>query len=180
MTVKLTVYPQLKQEENIMKKIVLLASTIFLTVVMFLTSISSVSAAQIRQNLSIIMDVRDSIKRDLVFDALEIQEVIINNDNISINVSYGGGCKIHDFTLIGESRFVETLPVQGDIILSHNSNGDRCEMLRLDTLIFDLIPLKETYLEGFSTNDGDNKNNSIILRLVSGDQIFDSIEYQIK
>ncbi len=178
MTVEITVYTKVKQEENIMKKIVLLASTILLTVVIFITSISSVSAAQIRQNLSIIIDPRDSIKQDLVFDSLDIQEVIIINDNISINVSYSGGCKIHDFTLIGESRFVETLPVQGDIILSHNSNRDGCEMLRVDTLTFDLTPLKEAYLAAYPTNDGDN--NSIIIRLVSGDQSYEPIEYQIK
>ena len=157
-----------------MRKIVLFALTIFLTMVIFITSITPASALALaqRQNLSILLDLRNSIIEDLVYDPLNIQKVMINNDNISITVDYPGGCNIHDFTLIGSRSFIETLPAQAYIKLSHNSNGDRCEAGFTDTLRFDLTPLKEQYLAAYKTEHG-----SIILTVVSGDQSRGNIEY---
>jgi hypothetical protein len=69
----------------------------------------------------------------------------ISSDVLTLFVQYGGGCKPHDFRLFGSRRFLESYPVQADVFLSHNANGDACKALISDSLRFSLQRLKETY-----------------------------------
>lgn len=86
---------------------------------------------------------------------------IIENDTLRVRVSYTGGGKAHEFSLIAWNYFLESYPVQAEILLSHNANGDSCEAVIKKTLAFDLSPLKNEYRRMYP-NDSANK---MILRL---------------
>jgi hypothetical protein len=59
--------------------------------------------------------------------------------NILVEVSYGGGCKKHDFSLDLGGCF-ETFPVRCEAKLVDNTTGDFCEAIVPATAVF---PLKQ-------------------------------------
>ncbi len=80
---------------------------------------------------------------DLAGDPLQINSVSINNDFLSISVSYSGGCEEHDIELFAGRTFMESNPVQSQLILAHNAHKDACEAWITETLSFNVAPLKE-------------------------------------
>ncbi len=78
-------------------------------------------------------------------DPYNIINVTLEADILTIAVRYGGGCADHYFSLIGSTAFMESYPVQLNILLSHNANGDNCEALFMKELVFDLSPIKKLY-----------------------------------
>ncbi len=85
---------------------------------------------------------------------------VIENDTLSLTVSYGGGCEAHDFTLVTDGSFMESDPVQLAVTLTHNANDDPCEAYLTDRYVFDLAPIKTRYQEAYGTDEG-----SVILHL---------------
>jgi len=87
-------------------------------------------------------------------DDFSFNTVTLEQDILSLDVSYSGGCTSHDFLLIGSGDFMESYPVQTTIVLSHEDNDDNCESLITKTLVFDLTPLKELYIDLYSESSG--------------------------
>ena len=56
-------------------------------------------------------------------DAYTISAATVQDDILSVDVSYSGGCETHAFTLVAEQRFLESLPVQLRVSLAHNAAG---------------------------------------------------------
>jgi len=83
-------------------------------------------------------------------DAAEIKELTIRGDRLYLTVTYGGGCKEHDFSLFGDKTFLESYPVQAHVYLSHNTNKDDCEAWITDKLEFSLVPLKTVYQNAYA------------------------------
>ena len=79
---------------------------------------------------------------------------VINGNVLTLNVSYGGGCKAHDFTLVTSGVFRESNPVELQAIIAHNANGDSCEAWLTETYHFDLSPLKAHYQKTYKTQAG--------------------------
>ena len=81
---------------------------------------------------------------DLKYQTAPKDPIIINNiqiykNLIKFNVSYGGGCKEHCFSLyMSPAAFFESYPVQANLYLRHNSNGDACEALINEDISFNL------------------------------------------
>ena len=74
---------------------------------------------------------------------------------LTLNVSYSGGCKAHNFTLVVTSRvFRESNPAELQAIIAHNANGDTCEAYPTETYHFDLSPLKAHYQKIYQTQEG--------------------------
>jgi hypothetical protein len=101
---------------------------------------------------------QDIIIDDLLYQSASRDPITINNiqlivDVIRFNISYGGGCKEHKFQLISTS-FMESYPVQVNIILSHEDNEDPCDMWITETLTFNLLPLKELYKKSYYEKSG--------------------------
>jgi hypothetical protein len=96
---------------------------------------------------------------DIYTDPATIKDARIEDDQLKLKVSYGGGCEKHEFKLFGSRLFMESNPLQAAIYLSHNSNGDLCKALLSKELIFDISPLKETCLQMYVNVD------SIMLRI---------------
>ncbi len=85
---------------------------------------------------------------------------VIENDTLTLTVSYSGGCEIHDFTLVTGGSFMESDPVQLVVTLTHDANDDTCQAYPTDRYVFDLTPIKTLYQEAYRTDEG-----SIILHL---------------
>ena len=93
-------------------------------------------------------------------DAYTINASTVQDDILSVDVSYSGGCETHTFTLVAEERFLESLPVQLRVSLAHNANGDTCEALITEELHFNLTTIKAAYQKSYQKDTG-----AIVLRL---------------
>ncbi|NIT55255.1 MAG: hypothetical protein GWN00_03120 [Aliifodinibius sp.] len=80
-----------------------------------------------------------------------IEKAAIRGDIITFIISYSGGCKSHDFQLVG-TTFQESNPLRVSAQLFHYDNDDPCDQWITEELRFNLSPLKELY---FSMYDED-------------------------
>lgn len=88
-------------------------------------------------------------------DPFELRAIEIVGDTISLNITYVGGCKEHDFALfMSPAAFLESFPVQANLYLRHDSHGDACEALIPTTVAFNLRPIAELY-QNFYGPDGE-------------------------
>jgi len=76
-------------------------------------------------------------------DAAEVNQISLEGDNLTIDVTYQGGCQQHTFELVAWSAFLESLPPQVTLYLSHNAHGDNCTEETNLKLTFDLSPLDQ-------------------------------------
>jgi hypothetical protein len=102
----------------------------------------------------------DPASIDIDTDPVQVLEAVVAGNTLHLRVEYGGGCREHEFRLYGSSGFMESLPVQAALFLSHDANDDHCDALVLQDLYFDLVPLRDAYLEGYK-DDG-----PIVLRIL--------------
>ena len=93
-------------------------------------------------------------------DKYVLNSATITDDTLDISVSYSGGCKDHQFTLVVSDTFLESFPVQLPVSIVHNANGDTCEAYPTDNYRFDLTPIKNMYRIAYRQEAG-----TIILRL---------------
>jgi hypothetical protein len=91
--------------------------------------------------VNIITDLEKFDRTKVEKDAFHIDSVYVSGDLLHIIVSYGGGCKKHQFTLFSTNGVYLSMPPQGDVFLGHNANGDMCEAYLTEELVFDLSPL---------------------------------------
>ena len=88
-------------------------------------------------------------------DAYDINtSPVINADVLMLNVSYGGGCETHDFTLVTSGVFLGADPVELQAVIAHNANRDTCEAYLTETYYFDVSPLKAHYQKIYQTQEG--------------------------
>ena len=71
-------------------------------------------------------------------------------DTLEVIVEYSGGCVEHDFRLLCYGSWMESMPVQVGILLSHNANNDNCDAIIRQMLRFDLTPLRDEYNRFYS------------------------------
>lgn len=78
----------------------------------------------------------------------------VGDDTLEIDVGYSGGCETHQWTLCWDGSFMESEPVQANLSLHHNANGDMCEAYIEETLEIDISALRQSYEEGYQTDSG--------------------------
>ncbi len=110
---------------------------------------------------------------DYIIDPYTVNDVYMIGDALKLNVSYGGGCEEHKFALQAYNYFLESIPVQADILLSHDSNGDLCEAYLTEDMYFDLTLLKNEFNKAYP-NAADKK---VILNLYTPNGQSQSITY---
>ena len=93
-------------------------------------------------------------------DPFVLNAAAIAGDTLTVNVSYGGGCRTHRFTLVASNVFLESYPVQLGVALAHDADGDLCRAWLTEEYDFDLTPLKRLYQNANQEDAG-----TIILRL---------------
>jgi len=87
-------------------------------------------------------------------DPFDLEDIEIARDSITLNITYSGGCKKHDFSLcMSPAAFLESYPVQANLYLRHNSNGDACEALVNESLSFNLRSIAELYKTAYGKYD---------------------------
>jgi hypothetical protein len=74
-------------------------------------------------------------------EPLGIESVEITGNQMSVGVKYSGGCKVHDFKLIGHKMLSKSLPPIRSVKIIHNSNEDDCREIIEEVLIFDISNL---------------------------------------
>ena len=86
-------------------------------------------------------------------DTAKIDTAFVSVDTLVLTISYRGGYTKHQFAVYSDSGFFESDPVQSDIWLSHQANGDIGKTVITQTLQFDMSPLKRLYQKEYY-NDG--------------------------
>ncbi len=87
-------------------------------------------------------------------DEYTLNSATITDDTLILNVSYGGGCENHQFTLVTTGVFLESFPVQLSVSLAHNANRDPCEAWLTDNYHFDLSAIKNLYQAAYQQKAG--------------------------
>lgn len=71
-------------------------------------------------------------------DPFNIDSIYVNKDSLIVEVSYGGGCEVHEFSLKSNGAYLKSKPVQLNLALEHKSNNDMCRALLYKRLAFDI------------------------------------------
>ena len=92
---------------------------------------------------------------DLIqLDPFDLQDIEIVGDTITLNITYSGGCEEHCFSLyMSPATFFESYPVQADLFLRHDSNGDACDALINKNVSFNLRPIAELHKSFYGQYD---------------------------
>lgn len=88
-------------------------------------------------------------------DDYVLNATAIAGDALTLNVSHGGGCATHRFTLVASEAFLESFRVQLAVLLAHDANGDACEAWLTEAYRFDLRVIRNRYREAFGQGPGE-------------------------
>jgi len=76
-------------------------------------------------------------------DSYQIQKAIIEDDQLWLTLTYGGGCEEHQFQMLFNNAYSEGETGKSiQLTLHHNSNNDRCRSIVTQNLRFDLKSLQ--------------------------------------
>ena len=100
-------------------------------------------------------------------DQLLLRDFSVVGSVLSLDVEYGGGCVAHELDLVAWGGWLESFPVQVNVLLAHEDHDDACEALIRRTLQFNLIPLEEEYVASYG--EGDPGETTLVLRLTAPD-----------
>ena len=92
--------------------------------------------------------------RDRGDDPWVVNSAAIDGHRLTIDVSYAGGCRRHEFTLVISKSFRESDPAQLPAVLAHNANGDPCEAWLTESHVFDLALVRTRYRQFFGPGPG--------------------------
>lgn len=96
-------------------------------------------------------------------DPLFVDDAQVVGQSLEASVSYGGGCASHEIDLVAFGGWLESFPVQVNVFLSHEDNGDPCDAQLSEVRTFDLRPLAEAYRSAYGP--GDPGETVVVLRL---------------
>lgn len=82
-------------------------------------------------------------------DKARIRSISAQQNSLIVDISFGGGCEEHEFSLYGFPAFKSERMIQADLYLSHNGKGDLCKRMVQKTLIFNLSPLLDACNQQF-------------------------------
>jgi hypothetical protein len=74
-------------------------------------------------------------------DMYKIHTASVDGDSLRFFVSFGGGCRVHQFKLWKLPQIAEEL-TKVELFLAHDANGDHCQALLWENLAFSLKPLR--------------------------------------
>lgn len=67
-----------------------------------------------------------------------IQTVSLKGNLLTVNITYSGGCKPHEFDLVGSAFIMKSMPPKRGIKLYHHPHEDDCREQVSQSLIFDI------------------------------------------
>ena len=101
-------------------------------------------------------------------DDHEVNAVSIAGDTLTVEVSYGGGCRDHALTLVLAESFVDGSPAALDGFLAHDGDGDPCQAWLTETYAFDLRAVEALYRQAYGSGPGSVR---LLLEGVPGTQL---------
>lgn len=88
-------------------------------------------------------------------DEISVDGASISGDTLSVDVGHGGGCETHEYSICWpDQTFMESEPVQVNLEIYHDANGDMCDAYFTSTLTFDLTPLKTAWQDAYQQESG--------------------------
>ena len=96
-------------------------------------------------------------------DPYELVAIGLDGDALTATVSYGGGCRDHEFTLVLADAFMMTDPVRLRATLAHAADDDPCEAWLTEDIAFDLTPVRKLY------GDSGHQGGTVVLMLSLAD-----------
>lgn len=90
----------------------------------------------------------------LQLDSFALDTIAVNGDTLSLEVTHGGGCKEHTYALyMSPGVFLESFPVQANLYLQHNANGDACKALLRKKVCVNVRPIAALYEKFYQRRD---------------------------
>jgi hypothetical protein len=87
-------------------------------------------------------------------DAWSLDSVRVDGDTLFLSVRHGGGCAQHGYALVAWNGWLESEPVQADVLLAHDARDDPCDALLSPRLRFDLSPLRAAWTRDYGAERG--------------------------
>jgi hypothetical protein len=92
-------------------------------------------------------------------DSYSVKSAIAEQGKLFITLQYGGGCGGASATLKTHGAYMESIPVQLQLILDFKDD-DHCKAIIQNEFCFDLTPIAAQYKAAYQTNSG-----TILLRI---------------
>ncbi|MDQ7063295.1 MAG: hypothetical protein Q9P90_03515 [candidate division KSB1 bacterium] len=90
----------------------------------------------------------------LLLAEYRVTDAAVQNDTLALTVEHGGGCAPHFYALyMSPDAFAESLPVQANLYLYHEANGDQCKALLTRTLVVSLSPIRALYRQFYGRDE---------------------------
>ena len=100
-------------------------------------------------------------------NAVDIKNVKIDKNIMTLEVEYSGGCEDHNFSLLSNRMMKKSLPPQMVLFLKHDSNNDNCRQLINTKIQFNLsealFPEMDQYCKFSVTTDGKNYTDQVLM-----------------
>ncbi len=98
---------------------------------------------------SVWVELVDMIEEKPQSDPFTLIDVHVDDMNmLHLTVEYGGGCKQHEFKILGSKAILKSLPAQRPIMITHNANGDHCRAIVREEILVDISDFAYTKESG--------------------------------
>jgi len=102
----------------------------------------SIRITEIRKNAAEVEFLKEDEYEKYSMDAFRMDSAYVDGDWLRMRVSYGGGCRDHEFHLWKlPPNALDPPPVE--LALSHDANDDMCDAYITRWLTYSLVPLRE-------------------------------------
>lgn len=109
-----------------------------------------------------------STPSDWPIDPYSLGTVTVSGHQLMTTATYGGGCEIHTFDLVALGGWLESSPVQVDVLITHDDPGDMCEALPTVELRYSLRPIVAAYEDAYGP--GQAGSRTLILRVADPEE----------
>jgi len=86
-------------------------------------------------------------------DPYQLERIELRGDILQLRVGFGGCQPDHPFTLYMAGGFMESYPVQANLVLVHDDLDEPCDAAFVRELAFDLGPIRRLYVAGYGEPD---------------------------
>jgi len=93
-----------------------------------------------------VVQITETPPAEIQLDLFSLEGAVVRGNRLTVSFTHSGGCAEHDYELfMSPGAFLESFPVQANLYLRHNANGDQCRALIQKEITFDLTPIGELY-----------------------------------
>jgi hypothetical protein len=82
-------------------------------------------------------------------DPFQLIDAHVDDDNkLHLTVEYGGGCKEHEFKILGSNAILKSMPAQRPVMIVHIANSDECRSIIREEILIDISDFAYTKEDG--------------------------------